>query len=231
MVHIKLKTDFFPTSRSKNVSEFNPISYLLSFIATTGMLLIALYYIGSNKEWAIYSGMQFFLGIIGIISVQAYRNKRWMPPIPERYAVIHPEHIQLSITVYIIILLIQIVGGIFRLFFSPANIVELMYIVFSAVCEELFFRGAVLGLFIWLAKGYKKHYLIAGTIISSGLFVSSLLFMGYHTIYYGDPILLTVVFVGGLCLGWSYVKSNDIMVPILAHFLLNLSVVVQNLLV
>lgn len=221
---------FSAALRDKRRSEFNIISYILTAVATTGMLMLSLLFYGT--AWFRFTMIQFMFGTIGYILVQTYSNRRWWPPFPMKmkYSEIHPDHVYTALSVYIIILLLQIIGGVIRMFFSPTNIAEIMYTVFSAVTEELFFRGAVLGLFIYIARGQKKHIMFAGTIISSGLAVSASLFMGYHVNYYHDPILLVIVFVGGLALGYSYVKTGDIMTPMLAHFLLNLSVAIQSVL-
>lgn len=76
----------------------------------------------------------------------------------------------------------------------------------SSICEELVFRGVFLS----------KLQTVVSTIFAVG--ISSLLFASLHSI--GS---ITSAFVFGICMAILYLKSDNIMVPILAHFLNNFS--------
>ena len=78
-------------------------------------------------------------------------------------------------------------------------------VVISPIVEELIFRGVLLN----------RLRLITPVIFS--LLASSLLFGALHS--FGSIIS---AFVFGICMGILYIKTNNICVPILAHFLNNL---------
>ena len=78
-------------------------------------------------------------------------------------------------------------------------------VVISPIVEELIFRGVLLN----------RLRLITPLIFS--LLASSLLFGALHS--FGSIIS---AFVFGICMGILYIKTNNICVPILAHFLNNL---------
>jgi len=214
---------------NEEVHEFNTLSLLLSTIATIGMLLIAILYydaIDEMKVWSNYSFLMFAFGTIGMLSLNIYKNKKFKFSI--RFKRLDPDDIYYALLTFVLLLIVQIISSLIRVYLAPENIIEILYTIFSSICEELFYRGFILGFFIYLARGYKKSILIIGLIISSGLFVSSLAFSLSHTNYYSDPFLLIIVFVSGLILGLAYIIRKDIIVPMLAHFMLNFYIVLQS---
>lgn len=78
-------------------------------------------------------------------------------------------------------------------------------VVLSSICEELVFRG------VFLSKLQK----IVPTVFA--VVITSLLFASLHSI--GS---ITSAFVFGICMAIMYLKSDNILVPVLAHFLNNL---------
>ncbi|WP_407377136.1 CPBP family intramembrane glutamic endopeptidase [Methanobrevibacter sp.] len=77
-------------------------------------------------------------------------------------------------------------------------------VVLSSISEELVFRGVFLS----------KLGLIVPTVYA--VVISSLIFASLHGV--GS---ITSAFVFGICMAILYLKSNNIVVPILAHFLNN----------
>lgn len=75
----------------------------------------------------------------------------------------------------------------------------------SPVCEELIFRGVMLN----------RFRLVVPTSIS--ILLTSLLFASLHT--YGS---ITAAFVFAICMAIFYLRTDNICVPIFAHFLNNL---------
>ena len=61
-----------------------------------------------------------------------------------------------------------------------------------------------------------------------GIVLTSLAFAGIHMNYYEDLSLLLGTFLCGLWLGLSYWYTEDLTAAIMAHFLLNFIVVIQN---
>ena len=78
-------------------------------------------------------------------------------------------------------------------------------VLISPVAEELMFRGVFLN----------KLRLIVPTLFA--ILISSLLFASLHS--FGS---ITSAFVFGICMALLYLKTDNILVPILAHFLNNL---------
>lgn len=78
--------------------------------------------------------------------------------------------------------------------------------LFAAVCEEVFFRGVLLN--------YLGRY--KGKIF--GLFVSSLIFMIFHCTRYNSLYQLSSVFLGGITLGYIYIKTKSLYMSIGLHF-------------
>lgn len=217
----------FEEKNDIKVSEFNLLSFFLSCLATLGML--AIYFITRDSEpvWAQYSFLMFGFGLSGILALN-YWNNRKLELLNRYYRKIDENNVFYALLVYAILLLIQIGLGLLEAYLAPANIIQIAYTVFSAVCEELFYRGLLLGFFVYLSKGKKKSVMIAGLLISTGLVVSAVAFALSHTNYYQKPVLLLAVGLSGMVLGLSYIWKKDIMVPMVAHFLLNCTVVFQQ---
>ncbi|MFJ8353361.1 CPBP family intramembrane glutamic endopeptidase [Bacillus paramycoides] len=90
-----------------------------------------------------------------------------------------------------------------------------VFMFLGALFEELLFRGIiqnVLYIFIenqWIA------------IITTTLF-----FLGFHVQYFKKPIMLINISVPSLTFGWIYFETNNILVPFVVHFLMNLGITI-----
>jgi len=91
---------------------------------------------------------------------------------------------------------------------SVATIVGFMLV--GALFEELLFRGIiqnVLNVFIhneW-----------------TSIFVASLIFIAIHAQYFKKPIMLVNLIVPSLTFGWIYFATNNLLVPFLVHYAMN----------
>jgi len=83
----------------------------------------------------------------------------------------------------------------------------------GALFEELLFRGIIQNLlFIFIENQW-----IA--IIATTLF-----FLGFHTQYFKKPIMLINISIPSFTFGWLYFETNNILVPFVVHFLMNLGI-------
>ncbi|WP_456364439.1 CPBP family intramembrane glutamic endopeptidase [Priestia aryabhattai] len=89
----------------------------------------------------------------------------------------------------------------------------IVFMFLAALFEELLFRGIiqnVLSMFIeqqWTA-----------------IFITTLLFLAIHTQYLKKPVMLLNIFIPSLTFGWIYIETNNILAPILVHFVMNVGI-------
>ncbi len=103
----------------------------------------------------------------------------------------------------------------------------------SAILEEVFFRGLILNIFRVILNAL---YSATSTTVNrlfidlNSVFLCALVFMFFHFgVYKGEPIILASTFLGGVVLGFVYVRSNNILSPMIAHVFNNM-VATRNLL-
>ncbi|AIG26465.1 CPBP family intramembrane metalloprotease [Brevibacillus laterosporus] len=88
-----------------------------------------------------------------------------------------------------------------------------VFMLLGALFEELLFRGIIQNLlFIFIENQW-----IA--IIATTLF-----FLGFHTQYFKKPIMLINISIPSFTFGWLYFETNNILVPFVVHFLMNLGI-------
>lgn len=224
------KYQFRETDNPKIASDFNYLVFFLSIIAIGGMFVIFLVFRDSTdsyeKSFSVYSSYMFAGGIIGVVALNLYKNRQFAI-FPEYYKPLVGQNVLYGFLVFVLLLAIQSVYQFVQVFLSPNLLLEINYIIFASVCEELFFRGFILGGFIYIAKGFRKNWLLFGLILSAGLVTAAFFFAYSHQNYADDIGLLVVVFLSGCVLGLSYIIKKDITIPIFAHFLLNGYVALQ----
>ncbi|MED3804157.1 CPBP family intramembrane metalloprotease [Lysinibacillus xylanilyticus] len=93
--------------------------------------------------------------------------------------------------------------------YSLLSIVAFMFI--GALFEEILFRGIIQNLFLV----FLEHQWTA-------IIITTLLFLGMHTQYIKKPIMLINITVPSLIFGWIYFETNNILVPFLVHFFMNI---------
>lgn len=96
---------------------------------------------------------------------------------------------------------------------NPSNLIYLIFTlgILAPICEELVFRGIV-------TSGLKEQGEVKAVLISALMFM--LMHLSLHQTIYQ--------FVLGAILGFIYVYTNNIIFPILVHFINNTSVLLIN---
>lgn len=93
--------------------------------------------------------------------------------------------------------------------YSLLSIAAFMFI--GALFEEVLFRGIIQNLLLV----FLEHQWTA-------IIITTLLFIGMHIQYFKKPIMLINITVPSLIFGWIYCQTNNILVPFLVHFLMNI---------
>ncbi|ARK25158.1 CAAX protease family protein [Sporosarcina sp. P37] len=96
---------------------------------------------------------------------------------------------------------------------SLSAIIIFMFII--VLFEELLFRGIIQNLLFV----FTDHQWIA--ILST-----TLLFLAAHVQYFKKPIMFLNIFIPGLVFGWIYFKTNNLLVPVFVHFILNVGMTI-----
>lgn len=192
------------------------ISLLLSISAIAILFILGLLHINDVDEfgeaWGKFALLQGVLGLVGLIG-------NFTLSLNFKIVQFDPEKMIFAVIGAIALLALQIFAS---LSLSVSSTEKMLYYLFSAVCEELFFRGFLMYLFIKISK---KNYII----LIIGIVIQALSFMMLHQNYYGHPEKLLVVFISGAILGILFVYKRDITVNIIAHFIVNAIAVGQML--
>jgi membrane protease YdiL (CAAX protease family) len=208
------------------------LSYVILLTAIGVMLYFTIrYYNSSEHIWGKSALMQFSLGFSGLIGTQVLHQQPIFPSFrnERNFRKIDFNIFFHSLGVLAIIMIVQLV---FQVTLSFTRYEAALYYVFAAPCEESFFRGFMLQLFLKSEENIapKKvnrkfsFWKIMGCILQAGAFTA------IHTQYYDNLGMLTTVFVGGFFLGMTYVIWRDLTGNILGHFILNI-ISVRDLLV
>ncbi|MGG0775408.1 CPBP family intramembrane glutamic endopeptidase [Bacillus rugosus] len=87
------------------------------------------------------------------------------------------------------------------------------FMLLGALFEELLFRGIIQNLlFIFIENQW------------IAILITTLFFLGFHIQYFKKPIMLINISIPSLTFGWIYFATNNIFVPFVAHFLMNLGI-------
>ncbi len=114
---------------------------------------------------------------------------------------------------------IQVIGGeLSRLTFTTSE--KALYFAFSAPCEEIFWRGLLISVLLLLSKDLMmKGFSVIVTAVGFALI---------HQSYWSDWSAMFVVIASGLWLGAFYVKWEDLTASIVAHFLVNVFIMIMT---
>ncbi|MGE7948468.1 CPBP family intramembrane glutamic endopeptidase [Lysinibacillus sp. NPDC093688] len=93
--------------------------------------------------------------------------------------------------------------------YSLLAISSFMFI--AALFEEMLFRGIIQNLLLVFIENKW-----------TAIIITTLLFLGFHIQYFKKPIMLLNIAIPSLIFGWIYFETNNILVPFLAHFLMNI---------
>lgn len=89
----------------------------------------------------------------------------------------------------------------------------LLFMFVGALFEEMLFRGIVQNvLYVFI----KSNWI--------AIFTTTLLFIGFHIQYFKKPIMLINITIPSLVFGWIYTETNNLAVPVLVHFLMNVGI-------
>jgi len=200
----------------------------LFFLIVAILLQFYLYgaYLGS-KQFPKLSADSLQLIIKGIIGFGAmmffglYRKIRFMydsePVIGNSYKRDDENLYLMCIGAYIAI---QMIGSVLQNAFKFQSVAADVYAFYnaSAIIEEFFFRGMVIGIIMLvLSKLTSNETLIK--IIS--IFSSAIIFALSHTRYYSNPIAMGVTLMGGITQAYFYIKTKNLFPCLLAHAIVN----------
>lgn len=89
----------------------------------------------------------------------------------------------------------------------------LLFMFVGALFEEMLFRGIVQNvLYVFI----KSNWI--------AIFTTTLLFIGFHIQYFKKPIMLINITIPSLVFGWIYTETNNLAVPVLVHYLMNVGI-------
>jgi membrane protease YdiL (CAAX protease family) len=201
---------------------FTAIDLALIYPAMLVMWYLALRYWGD--VWAQFALMLAAMVTGGYIILRVRygdplfptkRSRRWdwATAKPDRKLPMHAGIIAATL------LVIQVIGGeLAKLTFTAAE--EAMYFAFAAPCEEVFWRGLLISVLLLLGKGIMvKGFAIIVTAAGFAL---------THQSYWSDWTAMFVVVASGIALGAFYVQWQDLTASILAHFLVNIFILVMT---
>ncbi|PID24574.1 CPBP family intramembrane glutamic endopeptidase [Sporosarcina sp. P7] len=96
---------------------------------------------------------------------------------------------------------------------SLPRIFTFMFI--AALFEETLFRGIIQNVLFL----YTSHEWLA-ILLTTGLFLV------FHIQYFKKPIMLLNISVPSVVFGWIYFKTNNLLVPIFVHFIMNIGMTI-----
>ncbi|MCG7378693.1 CPBP family intramembrane metalloprotease [Paenibacillus sp. ACRSA] len=98
--------------------------------------------------------------------------------------------------------------------YPDSSILTLLLFMFvGALFEEMLFRGIVQNvLYVFIESNW------------IAILITSLLFIGFHIQYFKKPIMLINITIPSFVFGWIYTETNNLAVPVLVHFLMNVGI-------
>jgi len=218
-------------SRTIRESVHTRIGFYLGILAVVIQLYIGLRHINDADEysrlWAQICLMEAFFGIVGLLAIDLIMGK-YSGMIPKNFKRIDSNIIFHTGIALAAILLIQVVC---QATLTIEDYEKGMAIIFCSVCEELFFRGALMAIFLSIGRFTKKiriskkHEISPITIM--GIIFQAYLFAAMHINYYNNIPVLVSMFLSGVALGICVWLWQDLTAVILAHFGLNFIYVLQ----
>ncbi|WP_298469362.1 type II CAAX endopeptidase family protein [uncultured Psychrobacillus sp.] len=97
--------------------------------------------------------------------------------------------------------------------YQDSSVLEIIsFMLLAALFEELLFRGIIQNVLFIIVD----HRWLA-------ILLTSFLFVAFHVQYYKKPLMLLNITVPSLVFGWCYFYTDNLLVPIIVHFILNVS--------
>lgn len=205
-------------NQDQELSRFTPISLFLTVIAILIMTYLMIKYYG--QSWIPYAIILISFGVLGLFGI-IILNKGVFLNYDLKFLHGWKEagiYFIAIISLYVIITVIwSIFGAFIRFSVSPMDLY--FYYGSSAILEEVFFRMFIISIF----NKYNKKYI--------GAIISSIGFWIAHFSTYGTSVQLALILIcSGLAFSIYYIQFKDITIPMVAHMLINLTVV-GNLLI
>lgn len=219
--------------RKQNVSVFTKLGFFLVVMGISIQLIIGLLHINDpdqySRDWSTMALMEALFAGIGLISIDLIRGQS-TGLVPKKFKKIDPNmflHLTVILGSWV---LIQIVLQLPALSVRDAE--RAFAIIFAAPCEEVFFRGFLISIFITLGRLTPRFKISKKRKISfieiTGILLSGLLFGMMHVNYYNMPAVLWAMVFSGIVIGFWYWYWDDLTAAILAHFILNIISVWQT---
>ena len=214
------------------VSQFTKIAFVLSIFAVMVQLYIGLRHINDidiySQQWARICILEAFFGIVGLLAIDLIMGT-YTGIIPKNFKRIDSNLLFHTGVALASILLIQVVC---QATLTIEDYEKGMAILFCSVCEELFFRGVLMFIFIKVGS-YTKKIKVYGKKEISPITIMGIVFQAYffaamHINYYNNIPVLVSMFFSGIALGIVIWATRDLTAVILAHFLLNMICVIQT---
>ena len=209
-----------PTEEKHNITT--RLSAILTFLAVGVMLYIGIRHFNDVDElgqaWGRYAFVHVIFGAVGFLFIQFSAQDSI---IPRKYRPMEVNTILFSGIVLLIAMGSQFIA---QATYSVSTTEQALYYVFSAVTEEVFFRGfmcyAVIRTF---GNKMKPKTLILMKMVV--IVVSGVIFAVLHTNYQWTAMFWGVL-IGGILFGTAFVffLKYDLTAMILGHFILNLIV-------
>lgn len=205
------------------------ISYIMNFLAIMIMTYFGLRHLSDDPNWSQSAFMQLGFGAIGLIGIQIASQQPIIPISMKKGKIetqFQPMSLETGIRGLAIALLGMAIQFIAAAVYSFTLLEQAVYFIFSAITEEVFFRGFLLTLFFRMDPDKRKYT----PFKMFAIVFQAVAFTAIHQNYYNDLPVLISVFIGGLMLGIVYLIWEDLTANVIGHFLINL-VAVQNILV
>ena len=205
---------FYPSFQTGH----SPVSMLLSLTAIGIMFYIGMKYLNDvdaiARAYANYSLFLAFIGFLGYIALDFIDDGR-ITIIPKKYTTTdYVRMLVLAMAMFIIIAFIQFFLTVtLRLALTMED--RILYFLFAAPCEELFFRGLIVG---GLTRMKVKWFISVP--------ISAVVFMIAHTAtYIANPVMYASTLFCGFVLAAFYYRFRDIGANEFAHLFNNLRAV------
>lgn len=224
----------------REISIHTKISFWLGFVAILFEMYLGITYIWSSDSTdRLFGQLTMLEGVFALVGLYAIDliNRKKFRIIPKEYSKLDSNTFIRGSILVLSLFLIQFVFQYVPL--TVRTWQKAGAIIFAAPAEELFFRGLMIQIFIYVSsifpvasitlrkKSKGKEARELSVVEGFGILFSAVLFSFLHVNYYGDIRILISVFVSGLFLGFFYWWFRDITANILAHFILNFITVIQ----
>lgn len=134
-----------------------------------------------------------------------------------------------SIMIFSVSSIALLVFGVVLTFTMPLNYIDdnnhtyqdnslpriFIFMFIAALFEETLFRGIIQNvLFLFTSHEWKA------------ILLTTALFLVFHIQYFKKPMMLLNISIPSLVFGWIYFQTNNLLVPIFVHFIMNIGMTI-----